>query len=159
MISSISGTRRRKYRRLETDNLQYNTLGRWVDGTIVSLTKRLMFQVLFFFIISCKILCKNPFNLFSYFLKNIWNIRLLVDDSFVPSSKQPSVIYCRLTDFCCRGAFNNYVDKKRGRGVTFVYLLSTWTKAWKLDISTSKACSHYQKNQMVNIGIASSYEP
>ena len=30
---------------------------------------------------------------------NAWNIRLLVDDSFVPSSKQPSVIYCRLTDF------------------------------------------------------------
>ena len=29
---------------------------------------------------------------------NTWNIRLLVDDLFVPSSKQPSVIYCRLTD-------------------------------------------------------------
>ena len=27
------------------------------------------------------------------------NIRLLVDDSFVPLSKQLSVIYCRLTDF------------------------------------------------------------
>ena len=37
----------------------------WVDGTIVSSTKRLMFQALFFFIISCKNLCKkNPFNLF-----------------------------------------------------------------------------------------------
>ena len=48
----------------KSDNLQYyNTLGCWVDGTIVSSTKRLMFQVLFFFIISCKILCKNPFNL------------------------------------------------------------------------------------------------
>ena len=33
--------------------------------------------------------------------KNTWNIRLLVDDSFVPLSKQPSVIYCRLTDFQC----------------------------------------------------------
>ena len=83
-----------------------------------------MFQVLFFFMISCKILCKNPFNLFSYFFykitkitkikiksfecpksiksikkNNAWNIRLLVDDLFVPLSKQPSVIYCRLTDF------------------------------------------------------------
>ena len=28
-----------------------------------------------------------------------WNIRCLVDDLFVPSSKQPSAIYCRLTDF------------------------------------------------------------
>ena len=50
-------------------NLQYNyyTLGRLDDGTNESLTKRLMFQVSFFFMISCKILCKNPFNLFSYF--------------------------------------------------------------------------------------------
>ena len=31
------------------DNLQYNTLGPWVDGTIVSSTKCLIFQVLFFF--------------------------------------------------------------------------------------------------------------
>ena len=30
---------------------------------------------------------------------NTWNIRRLVDDSFVPSSKQPSVSYCKLTDF------------------------------------------------------------
>ena len=34
-----------------------------------------------------------------YKKSNTWNIRLLVDDSFVPSSKQPSVIYCKLTDF------------------------------------------------------------
>ena len=31
--------------------------------------------------------------------QTLWNIRLLVDNLFVPSSKQPSVIYCRLTDF------------------------------------------------------------
>ena len=29
---------------------------------------------------------------------NTWNIRHLVDDSFVPSSKQPSVFYCKLMD-------------------------------------------------------------
>ena len=34
-----------------------------------------------------------------YKKNNICNIRLLVDDSFVPSFKQPSVIYFRLTDF------------------------------------------------------------
>ena len=38
----------------KSDNLQYNMLGWWVAGTIVSLTKCLMFQVLFFFIISCQ---------------------------------------------------------------------------------------------------------
>ena len=30
---------------------------------------------------------------------NTWNIRRLVNDSFVPSSQRPSVIYQRLTDF------------------------------------------------------------
>ena len=34
---------------MKYNNLQYNTMGRWVAGTIVSLTKRGMFQVLFFF--------------------------------------------------------------------------------------------------------------
>ena len=45
----------------KSDNLQYDMLGRWVDGTIVSSTKRLMFQVFFFFIKSGKIHCKNLF--------------------------------------------------------------------------------------------------
>ena len=73
----------------------------------------------FFFIKSCKILCKNPFNLFFYFFykitkmkiksfecpksirnyeKNTWNIRRLVDESFVPYAQQTSVLYCRLSD-------------------------------------------------------------
>ena len=51
----------------KSDNLQYNTLVCWVAGMNDSSTKCLMFQVLFFFMTSCKILCKNCFNLFSYF--------------------------------------------------------------------------------------------
>ena len=47
-------------------NLQYITLGCLDDGTNESATKRLMIQVLFFFMLSYKILFKNPFNLFSY---------------------------------------------------------------------------------------------
>ena len=92
---------------LKSDNLQYNTLGCWVAGTNDSSTKRLIFQVLFFFIISCKILCKNHFNLFYNFIKvkiksfecpnfmrnNAWNNRLLVDESFVPSNPAISVLY------------------------------------------------------------------
>ena len=46
-------------------------MGCWVSGKIVLLTKRLMFQVLFFFIISSKILYKNPFNFFFFFF---WKI-------------------------------------------------------------------------------------
>ena len=61
---TLSLTTSSQYRGQKSDNLQYNTLGRWVAGTNDSSTKRLMFQVLFFFIISCKILCKNRFNLF-----------------------------------------------------------------------------------------------
>ena len=30
---------------------------------------------------------------------NSWNIRRLVNDSFVPLYKQPRVLYCKLTDF------------------------------------------------------------
>ena len=30
---------------------------------------------------------------------NTWNIRRLVDESFVSSAQQTSVLYCRLTDF------------------------------------------------------------
>ena len=35
-------------RNLKSDNHQYNMLAHWVDGTNDSLTKRLMFQALFF---------------------------------------------------------------------------------------------------------------
>ena len=38
-----------KSKHLKSDNLQYDTLGRWVTGTNDSLTKCLMFQVLFVF--------------------------------------------------------------------------------------------------------------
>ena len=91
---------------------------RWDDGTNNSSTNRLMFQV-FFFIKSCKILCKNPFNYFFHsfykitkmkiksfecpksirnYEKNTWNVRRLVDESFVPSAQRTSVLYCRLSD-------------------------------------------------------------
>ena len=42
---------------------------------------------------------KCPKSIKSIKRNNAWIIRLLVDDSFVPSSKQPSIIYCRLTNF------------------------------------------------------------
>ena len=57
-------------------NLQYIKLGCLDDGTNESSTKSLMFQVLFFFMISFKILCKNPFNLFSYFFYKITKIKI-----------------------------------------------------------------------------------
>ena len=65
---------------LKSVNLQYNTLVRWVAGTNDSLTKPLMFQ---------EIMKKN----------NAWNIRCLVDESFIPSPQHPSILYWRLSDF------------------------------------------------------------
>ena len=56
-----------EFNQLKSVNLQYNMLGCLEDATNQWSTKRLMFQVSFFFMISCKILSKNPFNLFSYF--------------------------------------------------------------------------------------------
>ena len=47
---------------LKSDNLQYDTLVRWFAGANDLLTKPLIFQV-FFYIISCKILClSDPAN-------------------------------------------------------------------------------------------------
>ena len=66
--------------------------------------------------ISCRILCKNTFNLFVYFFlknteikvksfechkskkNNTWNIRRLVDDSFVQSAQRPSVEIFEIED-------------------------------------------------------------
>ena len=48
----------------------YNII-HWFAGTNDSSTKCLMLQVLFFFIISCKILCRNPFNLYFYKITKI----------------------------------------------------------------------------------------
>ena len=45
--------------------------------------------------------------------KNTWNIRLLVDDSFVPSSQQTSVIYCRLMDLM--SAFSIVLNRLHAR--------------------------------------------
>ena len=51
---------------LKSDNLQYNMLVHWFAGTNDSLTKHLMFQVLFL----AKFFAKNHFNLFFYFLSS-----------------------------------------------------------------------------------------
>ena len=102
---------------LKSVNLQYITLGCLDDGTNESSTKSLMFQVctisftLFIDIEHSKLLFCNSIKkkLKGFFARNFarnhekknntWTIRCLVDDSFVPSSKQPSVLYCKLTDF------------------------------------------------------------
>ena len=57
------------YHMMKSVNLQYNTLGRWVDGPNDSSTKRLMFQVLFFFIISYRLRALKT--LYFYFCKVI----------------------------------------------------------------------------------------
>ena len=64
-------------------------------------------KILYFYFCN---LIKNSENKLQGFLQRIlqeilkknnstWNIRCLVDNSFVPLSKQPSILYCKLTDF------------------------------------------------------------
>ena len=93
----------------KSDNLQYNSLGRWDEQLIDQASD---VPSIIFFRISCKNLCKNHFNLFSYFFitlqkikiksfecpksirnyekNNAWNIRRLVYESFVPSTREPA---------------------------------------------------------------------
>ena len=65
---------------------------RWVDGTNDSSTKHLMFQALFFFIISYRLRALKTlyfyFCKFINFCKEFWNIRCLVDESFVPATQR-----------------------------------------------------------------------
>ena len=44
---------------------------------------------------------------------NTWKIRRSVYDSFVPSSKQPSLLYCKLTDFIMAFFLTNTKDFSR----------------------------------------------
>ena len=99
----------------------YNII-RWFAGTnwLVNQASDVP-SIIFFFMISCKILCKNGFNVFFNFFyeftkiktksfecpKSIrnyeknksWNIRCLFDESFVPVTQRTSVLYFRLSDF------------------------------------------------------------
>ena len=116
-------------------------LGCWVARTIVSLTKGLMFQVLFtyglralktLYFYFCKII-KNENELKGFLQRilqeimeknNTWNTRPLVDESFVPLTQWPTVLYWRLSDFITythrrdvksdgsRCAWNCYFDQK-----------------------------------------------
>ena len=90
----------------------YNII-RWLAGSLGKMTRQPSVWCIIFFIISCKIIFKNLFNLFlikikrfecfksirNYKRNNAWNIRGLVDQSFVPGNQWTSVLYCRLSDF------------------------------------------------------------
>ena len=90
----------------------YNII-RWLAGSLGKMTCQPSVWCIIFFIISCKIIFKNLFNLFlikikrfeclksirNYKRNNAWNIRGLVDQSFVPGNQWTSVLYCRLSDF------------------------------------------------------------
>jgi hypothetical protein len=96
-----------------SDNLQYIMLVCWVPRTNTHPPSVWCSKYYFFFTISCKILCKTDFNLFfydkiksfecpksirNYEKNNAWNIRRLVDESFLPGNQGPSVLYWRLSD-------------------------------------------------------------
>ena len=64
-------------RSLDSVNLQHNTLVRWADGTKDSLTKRLMFQLLFFFHEILQSSLQKPFQfIFYFFLYKITKMKI-----------------------------------------------------------------------------------
>ena len=79
---------------LKSDNLQYNTLVRW-DKWLIDQASDVP-SIIFFFIISCKnslqklfqFIFECPKSLRNYEKNNAWNIRRLVDESFVPSTQR-----------------------------------------------------------------------
>ena len=77
-------------------NLQYITLGCLDDGTNESSTKSLIFQALFSFYTFYWL--RTLKTLYSYFC------------NFVPSSKRPSVSYCKLTDFRIWRCLSSYLS-------------------------------------------------
>ena len=103
---------------IRSDDLWYNTLACWFTGTNDSLTKLLMFRVLFLFYNflqnslqksfqfifqfsykSTKMKKRSfecPKSVQNYRENNDWNIRRLVDEPFVPANQQTSKLCCRL---------------------------------------------------------------
>ena len=112
---------------------------------------------------SCKILCKNHFNLFFQKItkmkiksfecpkpirnmkkKNIWNFRRLVDESFVPSAQRTNVLYCRLSDFWLQ----NYLISQYFLVASFAALFSIISR--KTAGSAGMAHTHTQYTRLEN---------
>ena len=74
--------------------------------------------------------------------KNTWNIRRLVNDSFGPSSKQTSVICCKLTDFKLRRYEVTFDDN-----INVMYMLKLFLQSkqltWKLKEQYEIHCNLY----------------
>ena len=68
----------------KSDNLQYNTLARWVYGTNDSSTKHLMLQAFFFHNFLQNSLQKS----FQIYQNNTWTIRRLVDETIKPETQR-----------------------------------------------------------------------
>ena len=90
----------------KSNNLQYNTLGCWVDRLINQqwvAGSDLGHSKLFVFIFVklwknwkdfCKEFCKKLWQ-----KNNTWNIRRLVEESFFSTNQGISILYCRLSAF------------------------------------------------------------
>ena len=97
--------KRDRYAMKKSDNLQYNTLIRLVDGTNDLSTKCLIDLGYSKLLIINKLkgfFAKNFANNFARFYEkknNTWNIRRLVDEMFVTSARLTSILYSRLMDF------------------------------------------------------------
>ena len=51
-----------------------------------------------------------PKSIRNYEKKNNWNVRRLVDESFVPLANRTSILYCRLSDFMNGSTFDEFIN-------------------------------------------------
>ena len=77
-----------------------------------------------------------PKSIRNYEKKNTWNVRPLVNESFVPSAQQTSVLYCRLSDFWG----SPYVSIRSGSPATVQCSVSRDLKNWKFNFEPNPIC-------------------
>ena len=93
-----------------------------------SLQKLFQFIFLFFYKFT-KIKIKSfecPKPISNYKKNNAWNIRRLVNDSFVPANQRTSVLYCRLSHF--RASARQMIYGSREFTSTFFVILRTYLR-------------------------------
>ena len=107
---------------LKSDHLQYNTrLFAWLMGQTTRQPS--VWRSKYFFFIY-------------FFINNTWDIRRLVNESFVPSAQQTRVLYFKLTDF--KSIFHSLLS--------FVYIWNHGSDIQKIEMHLQKSFAFTVQN-------------
>ena len=103
-----------------------------------------------------------PKSIRNYEKKNTWNVRRLVDESFVTSAQRTSVVYCRLSDFrlridsCLKGSLSEASSSllSSSSSVSFVFPDMIF---YRISILKGKKYQFQLCNLPIQIGISIFY--